>query len=125
VGQCLEHLELGDGVGLGAAERFGYLEREEAGIAESADGGGGERPQALRLLGTGRHHIADALDRSEQKGALGRTLNREGPAHRPAGAGARSRHWLTQTRATTSNSVPPGRTMPASPSSRYWAPTRA
>ena len=53
VGQRFEHHHFGDRIGLGAADDGGQLQPEHAGIAQCADGLGGER-SALLAFGTGR-----------------------------------------------------------------------
>ena len=90
---------------------------------ERAHGGGRQGAEPLRLEGAGRDYLPDPLDRGEQMRALGPALAGKPRAHRPAGVDASSRQCVRLTRATTSKSVPRGRTTSASPSLRNGPPT--
>jgi hypothetical protein len=68
-GQCLDHVDLRDGIRLGAAEDGGKLEGEQAAVAERGHRRRRQRPHALGLVGTVGHRRTHALHRVEQRTA--------------------------------------------------------
>jgi hypothetical protein len=61
VGERLEHLELGDRIRLGAAERLRDLQREEPRVGERPHRRRRQGPQPLPFLGAGRDGFANGL----------------------------------------------------------------